>query len=92
MFLKRSDLVNKQLKSFRNASVSHCFRNSSLTIIWNDFGLSDYKRMKRNLQFRKNTCYNSKRNYLVPCSKESPLTSTFVASLNHSIVLGRIFC
>ena len=44
-----------------NASVSHCFRNSSLTIIWNNLGLSNYKRMKRNLEFRKkDTCYNSK--------------------------------
>ena len=45
--------VEKQLLNFRNASVSHCFRNSSLTIIWNDLGLSNYKRMKRNLEFGK---------------------------------------
>ena len=37
-------------------------------------GLSNYKRMKRNLEFRKkNTCYNSKTNYSVSYSKESPL-------------------
>ena len=40
---------------------------------WNNLGLSNYKRMKRNLEFGKNTCYNSKRNYLVLYSKESPL-------------------
>ena len=34
---------------FRNASVSHCVRNSSLTIIWNNLGLSNYKHMKRKL-------------------------------------------
>ena len=26
--------------------VSNCLRNSSLTIIWNNLGLSNYKRMK----------------------------------------------
>ena len=58
MFYKRA--VEKQLLSFRNASVSRCFRNSSLTIIWNNLGLSNYKSMKRNLEFRKkHTCYNS---------------------------------
>ena len=50
MFFKRANSVEKQLLSFRNASVSHCFRNSSLTIIWNNLGLSNYKRM--NLEFR----------------------------------------
>ena len=29
--------------------------------------------MKRNLELKKNICYNSKRNYLVPYSKESHL-------------------
>ena len=73
MFFKHANSVEKQLLNLRNASVSHGFRNSSLTIIWNNLGLSNYKRMKRNLEFRKkNTCYNSKRNYLVPYSKESP--------------------
>ena len=49
MFFKRANSVEKQLLNFRNASVSHCFRNLSLTIIWNHLGPSDYKRMKRNL-------------------------------------------
>ena len=41
----------------QNASVSHFFRNSSLTIIWNNLGLSYYKRMKRNLEFRLKTYF-----------------------------------
>ena len=53
MFFKRASSLEKQLLSFRNASVSHCFRNSSLTITWNNSGLSNYKRMERNLEFRK---------------------------------------
>ena len=74
-FFQRANSVEKQPLSFRNASVSHCFRNSSLTIIWSNLGQSNYKRMKRNLEFRKkNSCYNSKRNYSVPYSEESPLT------------------
>ena len=43
------NLVEKQLLNFRNAPVAHNFRSSSLTIIWNNLGLSNYKRMKRNL-------------------------------------------
>ena len=50
MFFKSANTVEKQLLNFRHASVSHCFRNLSLTIIWNNLGLSDYKRMKRNLE------------------------------------------
>ena len=43
---------------FFNASVPHCFRNSSLTIIWDNLGLSNYKRMKKDLEFReKETCF-----------------------------------
>ena len=53
MFFKRANSVEKQLFDFKNASFSHCIRNSSLTIIWNNLGLSNYKRMKRNLEFRK---------------------------------------
>ena len=54
MFFRRANSVEKQkLLNFRNASISHCFRNSSLTIIWNNLGLSDYKRMKRNLELKK---------------------------------------
>ena len=67
----------KQLLNFRNASVSHGVRNSSLTIIWNNLGLSNYKHIKRKLGLKKtnkNTCYNFKRNYVVPYSKESHLT------------------
>ena len=51
MFSKRANSVEKQLLNFRNASVSHCFRNSSLTITWNNLSLSNYKRMERNLEF-----------------------------------------
>ena len=61
MFFKRANSVKEQLLNFRNASVSHCFRNSSTTIIWNNLGLSNYNHMKKNLEFRKkNTCCNSK--------------------------------
>ena len=60
MFFSMQNSVEKQLLNFRNASVSHCFRNSSLTIIWNNLGLSNYKRMKRNLEFRTKTTYLKK--------------------------------
>ena len=49
MIFWRTNSVEKQLLNFRNASVSHCFRNSSRTVIWNNLGLSNYKRMKRKL-------------------------------------------
>ena len=49
-FFLRSNSVEK---SFKNASVSHCFRNSSLTIIWDNLGLSNYSRMKRKLGLKK---------------------------------------
>ena len=52
MFFKCANSVEKQLLNFKNASVSHCFRNLSLTIIWKTLGLSNYKRMKRDLEFR----------------------------------------
>ena len=45
VFFKRANSVEKQLLNFRNTSVSHCFGISSLTIIWNNLGLSNYKRM-----------------------------------------------
>ena len=51
MLFKRTNSVEKQLLNFRNGSVSHCFKNSSLTIIWNNLGLANYKRIKRNLVF-----------------------------------------
>ena len=57
MFFRSANSVEKRLLNLRNASVSRCFRNSSLTIIWNNLGLSNYKRMKRNLEFRKNTYF-----------------------------------
>ena len=58
MFFKSANSVEEQLLNFRNASVSHCFRNSSMTITWNNLALSNYNYMKRNLEFRKkNTCY-----------------------------------
>ena len=55
MCFYRSNSVEKRLLNFRNASVSHCFKNSSLTIIWNNLGPSNFKRMKRNLEFTKKT-------------------------------------
>ena len=72
-FFLRANSVEKQLLNFRNASVSHCFRNSSLTIIWKNLGLSNYKRMKRKLGLKKTLVIISKRKYLVPYSKEGPL-------------------
>ena len=66
------------IKFQKCCSVSHCVSNSSLTIIWNNPGLSDYKHMKRKFGLKKNTnkntCYYFKRNYVVPYSKESHLT------------------
>ena len=52
MFFNRANSVEKQLLNFKNASVLHCFINSLLTTIWNNLGLSTYKCMKRNLEFR----------------------------------------
>ena len=46
----------KQLSNSINASVSCCFINSSLTIIWNNLGMSYHKCMKRSLEFREKTC------------------------------------
>ena len=77
MFFKRANLAEKQLLNFRNASVSHCFRNSSLIIIWNNLGLPNYKRIKKKLGLKKQQktpVVISKRNCLVPYAKESPLT------------------
>ena len=88
--------MEKQLLNVRNASVSHCVKNSSLTIIWNNLGLSNYKQYEKEAWIKKkkkknNTCYNFKRNYVVSYSKESSYSYAFVTSLNNSIVLGRIF-
>ena len=41
---QNANSAEKQLLNFRNASVSHCFRNSSLTITWNNLGLSGNRR------------------------------------------------
>ena len=53
MFFMRANSVEKQLLNFRNASVSHCSRNSSLTVIWNNLGVSNYKRTERKLGLKK---------------------------------------
>ena len=53
MFFKLANSIGKQLLKFRNARVSHCLRNSSLTIIWNNLDLCNYKRIERNLEVRK---------------------------------------
>ena len=98
MFSWRSNSVETQLLHFKNASVSHCFRNSSLTIIWNNLGLSNYNCMKKEAWIKKkttakNTCYNFKKELFSSLFKRgSSYSNAFVASLNHSIVLGRIFC
>ena len=65
--------------------------------IWNSLGLSNYNRMKRKFGLKKttskNTCYNFKKELFSPLFKrESSYSDASVASLNHSIVLGRIFC
>ena len=52
MFFKPANSFEKQLLNFRIASVSQ-FQKLVLTIIWNNLGLSNYKRMKRNVEFRK---------------------------------------
>ena len=39
----------KQQSNFRNASVSRCCKNSSLTIIWNNLDLSYHKCMKKKI-------------------------------------------
>ena len=66
MFFKRANLVEKQLLNFRNASVSHCFRNSSLIIIWNNLGLPNYKRIKKAWikKTTENTCCNFKKEFI----------------------------
>ena len=65
VFSWRSNSAEKQQLNFKNASVSHCFRNSSSTIIWNNLRLSNYNHMKRKLGLKnittKNTCYNFKK-------------------------------
>ena len=38
MYFSVANSVEKKLLNFRNTSVSHCFRNSSLTIIWMNLG------------------------------------------------------
>ena len=47
MFFKRENSVEKQLLNFRNASVSHCFRNLSLSFAITQVCLNYYKRMER---------------------------------------------
>ena len=61
MFFYRSKSVEKQLLNFKNASGSHCFRNSSLTIILDNLDLSNYNRMKWTLGLKKN---NNKKHLL----------------------------
>ena len=53
MVFKRANPVEKQLLKFTNVSVRHCFRNSSLTNIWNNLGLFNYKCMKAILHLEK---------------------------------------
>ena len=51
--------------------LSRCFKNSSLTIIWNKLGLSYHKCMKRNLKFRKKNMFEE-----TPFNKRSAKYST----------------
>ena len=55
-----------------------CHTVSEMTLIWSNLGLSDYKRMEKKLGLKKKQQKTpvviSKRNYLVPYSKENPLT------------------
>ena len=55
VFFKHANSAEKPLLNYRNASLSHCFRNSSLTIIWNKFSLSKHKRKKGILNLEKKT-------------------------------------
>ena len=55
MFFKRANSVEKQLLNFRNASVSQF--QKFVAIIWNTLGLSNRKRMKRNLVSEKKNIF-----------------------------------
>ena len=66
MFFKHANSVEEQLLNFRNTSVSHCFRILSLTIISNNLGLSNFKRIKMNLEFRKNTYFINVQQNIIP--------------------------
>ena len=77
--------------NFRNASVSHCFRKSLLTIIWNNLGLSDYKHMKKILNLEKNHLLQFKKELFSPLFiRVSPCSNAFVTSFNLTIILERI--
>ena len=69
--------------------MSHCVRNSSLTIIWNNLDLSNYKNMERKPGLKKankNTCYNFKRNHVALYSKgESSYSYAFAERLLKSV-------
>ena len=54
-FIMQIQEKNLRLLNFRNASVSHCFRNSSLTIIWNNLGCLI---RKNNTYFKKHLLIN----------------------------------
>ena len=96
MCFPRFEIQWKNSYSISKTLLCHSFRNSTLTIIWNNLGLSNYNRMKRKLVLKKKATpvIISKRNYLVPYSKEIPLTLMHLwhLSTDSAIVLGRIFC
>ena len=95
MFILYANSVQIQLLNFRYASLSHNFRNSSLAIIWNNWGLSKHmnKRMEKesSIEKRITTAVIEKELFGPLFERESSCSTAFVASLNHSIILGKIF-
>ena len=85
MFFKRANSVEKQLLNVRNASVAHCFRNSSQTIIWNNLCLSNYKRIKRNLEFRKRHTYFKKHPFINFQDNILPITMEWLRDATNAV-------
>ena len=85
MFFKHVNSVKKQLLNFRNASVSHCFKNSSLAITWNNLGLSNYKRMKRNLEFSKEPTYFKKHLFMNVQQNIPPRTMAWLRDATNAL-------
>ena len=91
MFFTSTNLVEKQLLNFRNASVSHCFRNSSLTIIWNNLDRSNYKGMKKNLEFRKKITYFKQHLFINVQQNILPRTMEWLQDAKYHYMRRRIF-
>ena len=56
MFLE-SKFSGKTAIKFQKCFCVTCFRNLSVTIIWNNLCLFNHKRVKRNFEFRKKTYF-----------------------------------